>query len=119
VSSLVQLIRSFVERIEVFQPEKVPGTRTKKQTICIHWNYIGVFDIPEKNKFLSDSFKRYKRKTTAFGTNNPKCGRFLLFQGGGAGANHGTAELVYLFCHSHQNVQNRVKLFLHFFTVTK
>ncbi len=33
-----ELIRSFVEKIEVFQPEKVPGTRTKKQTICIHWN---------------------------------------------------------------------------------
>ena len=45
-----ELIRSFVERIEVFQPEKVPGTRTKKQTICIHWNYIGVLDIPEEKR---------------------------------------------------------------------
>ncbi len=45
-----ELIRSFVEKIEVFQPEKVPGTRTKKQTICIHWNYIGVLDIPEEKR---------------------------------------------------------------------
>ncbi len=45
-----ELIRTFVERIEVFQPEKVPGTRTKKQTICIHWNYIGVLDIPEEKR---------------------------------------------------------------------
>ncbi len=43
-----EIIRTFVERIEVFQPEKVPGTRTKKQTICIHWNYIGAVEIPEK-----------------------------------------------------------------------
>ena len=47
---IAELIRSFVEKIEVFQPEKVPGTRTKKQTICIHWNYIGVFDIPEEKR---------------------------------------------------------------------
>ena len=45
-----ELIRSFVEKIVVFQPEKVPGTRTKKQTICIHWNYIGVLDIPEEKR---------------------------------------------------------------------
>ena len=32
-----EIIRSFVERIDVYKPEKVPGTRTKKQTICIHW----------------------------------------------------------------------------------
>ena len=25
---------------------KVLGTRTKKQTICIHWNFIGAVDIP-------------------------------------------------------------------------
>ncbi len=43
-----EIIRTFVERIEVFQSEKVPGTRTKKQTICIHWNYIGAVEIPEK-----------------------------------------------------------------------
>ena len=45
-----ELIRSFVEKIEVYQPEKVPGTRAKKQTICIHWNYIGVLDIPEEQR---------------------------------------------------------------------
>lgn len=41
-----EIIRSFVERIEVYKPEKVPGTRAKKQTICIHWNFIGAVDIP-------------------------------------------------------------------------
>lgn len=40
-----ETIRSFVERIDVYKPEKVPGTRTKKQTICIHWNFIGAVDI--------------------------------------------------------------------------
>ena len=45
-----EIIRSFVEKIEVFQPEKVPGTRTKKQTVRIHWNYIGVVEIPERNR---------------------------------------------------------------------
>jgi len=44
-----EIIRTFVERIEVFQPEKVPGTRTKKQTIAIIWNFIGAIDIPEKD----------------------------------------------------------------------
>ena len=42
-----EIIRTFVERIEVFQPEKVPGTRTKKQTIAIIWNFIGAVDISE------------------------------------------------------------------------
>ena len=41
-----EIIRSFVERIDVYKPEKVPGTRTKKQTICIRWNFIGAVDIP-------------------------------------------------------------------------
>lgn len=41
-----EIIRSFVERIDVYKPEKVPGTRTKKQTICIHWNFIDAVDIP-------------------------------------------------------------------------
>lgn len=41
-----EIIRSFVERIEVYKPEKVLGTRTKKQTFCIHWNFIGAVDIP-------------------------------------------------------------------------
>ena len=31
-----EIIRSFVERIDVYKPEKVPGTRIKKPTICIH-----------------------------------------------------------------------------------
>ena len=43
-----EIIRSFVERIEVLQPEKVPGTRTKKQTIAIIWNFIGAVEIPEE-----------------------------------------------------------------------
>ena len=43
-----EIIRTFVERIEVFQPEKVPGTRMKKQTIVIIWNFIGAVDIPEE-----------------------------------------------------------------------
>lgn len=41
-----EIIRSFVERIDVYKPEKVPRTRTKKQTICIRWNFIGAIDIP-------------------------------------------------------------------------
>lgn len=45
-----EIIRSFVEKIEVYQPEKVPGTRTKKQTICIYWNFIGAIDIPTENE---------------------------------------------------------------------
>ena len=40
-------IRSFVEKIEVMKPEKVPGTRTKKQTIVIYWNFIGAVEIPD------------------------------------------------------------------------
>ena len=43
-----EIIRSFVEKIEVRQPEKVPGTRTKKQTIVIWWNFIGAVDIPDE-----------------------------------------------------------------------
>ena len=42
------IIRSFVEKIEVKKPEKVPGTRTKKQTIVIWWNFIGALDIPDE-----------------------------------------------------------------------
>lgn len=30
-----EIIRSFVEKIEVKKPEKIPGTRTKKQTLVI------------------------------------------------------------------------------------
>lgn len=35
-----EIIRSFVERIDVYKPENVPGTKTKKQTICIHWTFM-------------------------------------------------------------------------------
>ena len=42
-----EIIRSFVERIEVLKPEKIPGTRTKKQTIVIYWNFIGAVEIPD------------------------------------------------------------------------
>ena len=45
-----EIIRSFVERIEVLKPEKVSGTRTKKQTIVIYWNFIGAVEIPEKQE---------------------------------------------------------------------
>ncbi len=45
-----EIIRSLVERIDVFKPEKVPGTRTKKQTILIHWNFIGAVDLPDEQK---------------------------------------------------------------------
>lgn len=45
-----EIIRSFVERIEVQQPEKVPGTRTKKQKIAIFWNFIGAIEIPDEER---------------------------------------------------------------------
>lgn len=45
-----EIIRSLVERIDVFTPEKVPGTRTKKQTILIHWNFIGTVELPQEQK---------------------------------------------------------------------
>ena len=45
-----EIIRSFVERIEVLKPEKVPGTRTKKQTIVIYWNFIGAVEIPNEQE---------------------------------------------------------------------
>ena len=45
-----EIIRSFVEKVEVYQPEKIPGTRTKKQTVCIHWNFIGAVEIPAENE---------------------------------------------------------------------
>lgn len=41
-----EIIRSFVEKVEVLKPEKVPGTRTKKQTIIIYGNSIGAVKIP-------------------------------------------------------------------------
>lgn len=41
-----EIIRTFVDRIYVEKPEKIPGTKTKKQTIWIQWNYIAAIDIP-------------------------------------------------------------------------
>lgn len=43
-----EIIRALVERIDVFKPEKIPGIRTKKQTILIHWNFIGAVDLPQE-----------------------------------------------------------------------
>lgn len=45
-----EIIRTFVDKIYVEQPEKIAGTCTKKQTIWIHWNYIGVVDLPQTNE---------------------------------------------------------------------
>ncbi len=45
-----EIIRALVERIDVFTTEKVPGTRTKKQTILIHWNFIGAVELPQEQK---------------------------------------------------------------------
>ena len=45
-----EIIRALVERIDVFKPEKVPGTRMKKQTILIHRNFIGAVDLPQEQK---------------------------------------------------------------------
>lgn len=42
-----EIVRAFVEKIEVQQLEKVPGSRTKKQTIVIFWNFIGAINIPD------------------------------------------------------------------------
>lgn len=43
-----EIIRALVERIDVYKPEKIPGTRTKKQTILIYWNFIGAVDLPQE-----------------------------------------------------------------------
>lgn len=40
-----EIIRLFVDKVVVEKPEKVEGTRIKKQTIWIYWNYIGILDI--------------------------------------------------------------------------
>lgn len=45
-----EIIRNLVKRIDVFTPEKVPGTRIKKQTVLIHWNFIGAVELPEEQK---------------------------------------------------------------------
>ena len=45
-----EIIRELVERIEVFKPEKTPGSRTKKQTVIIYWNIIGAVNSPRAAK---------------------------------------------------------------------
>lgn len=45
-----EIIRTFVGKIYVEQSQKVEGTRTKKQTIWIQWNYIGVVDINQNTE---------------------------------------------------------------------
>ncbi len=40
----------FVDDGYVEKPEKIAGTRTKKQTIWIYWNYIGVLDVKDKKE---------------------------------------------------------------------
>ena len=45
-----EIIRTLVERIEVFTPEKITGSRTKKQTVLIHWNFIGAVNLPQEQK---------------------------------------------------------------------
>ena len=45
-----EIIRTLVERIDVFTPENVPGSRSKKQTVLIHWNFIGAVDLPQKQE---------------------------------------------------------------------
>ena len=45
-----EIVRAFVERIEVQKPEKMPGANTRKQTIAIVWNYIGAVDIPAEQR---------------------------------------------------------------------
>ena len=45
-----EIIRNLVKRIDVFTPEKVPGTRTKNQTILINWNFIGAVELPQEQK---------------------------------------------------------------------
>lgn len=45
-----EIIRTFVDKIYVEQSQKVEGARTKKQTIWIQWNYIGVVDINQNTE---------------------------------------------------------------------
>lgn len=45
-----EIIRSFVEKIEVKRPEKVPSIRTKKQTLVIWRNFIGVVDVSQQEQ---------------------------------------------------------------------
>ncbi len=45
-----EMIRTFVDKIYVEQSQKVEDSRTKKQTIWIQWNYIGVVDINQNTE---------------------------------------------------------------------
>ncbi|QQK08841.1 recombinase family protein [Miniphocaeibacter halophilus] len=40
-----EIIRIFVDKIYVEQSEKIPGSKLKKQTIWIYWNFIGKVEI--------------------------------------------------------------------------
>jgi len=40
------IIRTFLDKIYVEKSKKISGTRSKKQTIWIQWDYIGAVDIP-------------------------------------------------------------------------
>lgn len=40
-----EIIRVFVDKIIVEEATKIEGSRTRKQTIWIYWNYIGILDI--------------------------------------------------------------------------
>lgn len=41
-----EIIRTFLDKIYVEKSKKISGTRSKKQTIWIQWDYIGAVDIP-------------------------------------------------------------------------
>ncbi len=45
-----EIIRALVERIDVFKPEKVPGTRTKKADHSHSLNFIGAVNCPRNRK---------------------------------------------------------------------
>ena len=62
-----EIIQALVERINVFKTEKVPGTRTKKQTILIHWNFIGAVELPQDLK------NRHSRITPNYADIFPRC----------------------------------------------
>ena len=62
-----EIIQASVERINVFKTEKVPGTRTKKQTILIYWNFIGAVELPQDLK------NRHSRITPNYADIFPRC----------------------------------------------
>lgn len=45
-----EIIRNLAKHIDAFTLKKVPGTRTKKQTVLIHWNFIGAVELPKEQK---------------------------------------------------------------------